>query len=354
MTGGSYSPSKLGGNVVVHASSNQPICPSCFNILTRKRQFTPSTSTTYAKSAPPSSSKIRRWRSERASAPKTHHLLVVDRRSVQRSQVAMHPHDRWISTFKCKSLASSFTEARKTLSISSSCRVFNSPLVNRSNTACSSAVVCTRPIPAPLISNELWNPYSIIRRERSSTKIGLHNSDRNPSIGQTFLGFLDGILTKMKNTGCQGRVGSPQRIASAKCSGFPAPPLATTGIDTASLTAAVISRSKPSRVPSRSMQVSTISPLPSLRPFLAQSTASSPVGTRPPLMKTSQTSRPSRTIRLGSILTTMHWLPNRSAACLTNSGFLQAAELIDTLSHPACNNSRIFLDRPDSPRPSMA
>ena len=35
------------------------------------------------------------------------------------------------------------------------------------------------------------------------------------------------------------------------------------------------------------------------------------------------------------MLTTMHWLPNRSAASRTNSGFLTAAELIDTLSQPA-------------------
>jgi hypothetical protein len=49
----------------------------------------------------------------------------------------------------------------------------------------------------------------------------------------------------------------------------------------------------------------------------------------------------SRVSRLGSMFTTMHWLPNRSAASWTNCGFLTAAELIETLSQPACNNWRI-------------
>ncbi len=123
----------------------------------------------------------------------------------------MHPHDRWISHLQMQvALASNFTEARKTLSISSSCRVFNSPLVNRSNTACSSAVVCTRPIPAPLISNELWNPYSIIRRESNlyenwATQFGPESLDR-PDIS-----WFPGWNT-VQNEKCwrPGRVGSPQ------------------------------------------------------------------------------------------------------------------------------------------------
>ena len=52
-------------------------------------------------------------------------------------------------------------------------------------------------------------------------------------------------------------------------------------------------------VPSASMLVSTISPAPSRSTSRAQATASSPVGTRPPLMWTSQTSRPSRIDPLG-------------------------------------------------------
>ncbi len=58
---------------------------------------------------------------------------------------------------------------------------------------------------------------------------------------------------------------------SAKCSSDPAPPDAITGIGTALETAAVSSQSKPVLVPSRSMDVSRISPAPrsaaSLRPF---------------------------------------------------------------------------------------
>ena len=58
-------------------------------------------------------------------------------------------------------------------------------------------------------------------------------------------------------------------------------------------------------------------------------------------MWTSHTSRPSFCTRLGSIFTTMHWLPNRRAAWRTNSGSCDAAELIDTLSQPASSRSRI-------------
>ena len=47
------------------------------------------------------------------------------------------------------------------------------------------------------------------------------------------------------------------------------------------------------------MLVRTISPAPSRSTSRAQATASSPVGTRPPLMWTSQTSRPSRSHPLG-------------------------------------------------------
>ncbi len=38
--------------------------------------------------------------------------------------------------------------------------------------------------------------------------------------------------------------------------------------------------------------------------------------------------------------TTMHWLPNFSAAARTNSGFCTAAVLIETLSAPAFSRSR--------------
>ena len=48
------------------------------------------------------------------------------------------------------------------------------------------------------------------------------------------------------------------------------------------------------------------------------------------------------------MLTTMHWLPNRRAACRTNSGSRQAAELIETLSLPARSSCADVLDRPDA------
>ena len=89
------------------------------------------------------------------------------------------------------------------------------------------------------------------------------------------------------------------------------------------------------------MLVRTISPAPSRSTSRAQLTASSPVETRPPLMCTSHTRRPPRSTRLGSMLTTMHWLPKRRAACRTSSGSRTAAELIETLSAPALKSVRM-------------
>ena len=76
--------------------------------------------------------------------------------------------------------------------------------------------------------------------------------------------------------------------ASAKCSRRPAPPEAITGTGAASATAASSSQSKPSLVPSRSMLVSSTSPAPRAAASAAHATASRPVGSRPPLRKTSQ------------------------------------------------------------------
>ena len=106
-------------------------------------------------------------------------------------------------------------------------------------------------------------------------------------------------------------------------------------------------------VPSASMLVRTISPAPSRSTSRAQATASSPVGTRPPLMWTSQTSRPSRSTRLGSMFTTMHWLPNRRAARRTKSGSRTAAELIETLSAPAFSRARMS-SRSRMPPPTVS
>src|SRR5258705_351376 len=76
---------------------------------------------------------------------------------------------------------------------------------------------------------------------------------------------------------------APVRLnSSTKSVAVPAPPDAITGTRTASATRAVRSSSKPSRVPSRSIDVSRISPAPASTPRRAHSTASSPVGVRPP------------------------------------------------------------------------
>ena len=78
---------------------------------------------------------------------------------------------------------------------------------------------------------------------------------------------------------------------SAKCSRPPAPPEAITGMFTASETAAVSSQSKPARVPSRSIDVSRISPAPRASASRAHSTASRAASAVP--LRTKTPNRPS-------------------------------------------------------------
>ena len=94
-------------------------------------------------------------------------------------------------------------------------------------------------------------------------------------------------MPKWKMLAASAASAFPRRNTSAKCLALPAPPEAMTGIWTASLTAAVSSQSKPSRVPSASMEVSRISPAPRCSASRAHSRALRPVGLRPPSTKTS-------------------------------------------------------------------
>src|SRR3954462_12575245 len=108
--------------------------------------------------------------------------------------------------------------------------------------------------------------------------------------------------------------------------------------------------SKPCRVPSRSIEVRRISPAPSETTSWAYSTASMPVDLRPPWVKISQRSpRP----RLASMATTMHCSPNFSAASLTNSRRLTAAELIETLSAPE-RSSTLMSSTVRTPPPTVS
>ena len=95
------------------------------------------------------------------------------------------------------------------------------------------------------------------------------------------------------------------------------------------------------------MLVSRISPAPSRSASRAQATTSSPVGTRPPLMNTSQRSP----VHLPSIATTMHWLPKRVAPAVISSGVRTAGELIETLSAPASSSAAHVVDACGCRRP---
>src|SRR4030066_221273 len=104
----------------------------------------------------------------------------------------------------------------------------------------------------------------------------------------------------------------PAVSPSYRWSSVPTPPEAITGIPTRSAMVRVNRMSYPSRVPSRSMLVSRISPAPYRSIRAAHSTASIPVGVRPPWVYTSHSPGRSGTAR-ASIATTVHWLPNPSA-----------------------------------------
>ena len=96
--------------------------------------------------------------------------------------------------------------------------------------------------------------------------------------------------------------------------------------------------SKPVFVPSLSIEVSRSSPAPNAATSFAYATASMPVSLRPPCVKISHL--PGLTC-FASMATTIHWLPNFSAASLTKSRFATAAVMIETLSAPANSNFRM-------------
>jgi hypothetical protein len=112
---------------------------------------------------------------------------------------------------------------------------------------------------------------------------------------------------------------------------MPAPPLAMTGTVTAARTARISSRSKPTVVPSASIEFSRISPAPSCTARRAHATASIPVPVRPPWVVTS---KPDGERRASTDRTT-HCDPNRSAASDSSSGRATAAVFSETLSAPA-------------------
>ena len=122
---------------------------------------------------------------------------------------------------------------------------------------------------------------------------------------------------------------------SMKSRADPAPPDAITGMETALATNCVNSQSKPALVPSRSIEVSMISPAPQAVASRAHKIASRPVGMRPPATNTSKP----RFLRLASMATTTAWEPKRAAIFPISAESFTAAELIAILSAPASNTA---------------
>ena len=88
MIGGRFSLAKSGMKRLTRRATS-PTCPSCCSTLTRNRQGSPSTSTTWAKSAPPVSSKIFAAMVVEHRQAEPDHFVVVDRPAIHRPQRAV-------------------------------------------------------------------------------------------------------------------------------------------------------------------------------------------------------------------------------------------------------------------------
>ena len=140
------------------------------------------------------------------------------------------------------------------------------------------------------------------------------------------------------------------RIASARCSGSPGP---AAGDDRDRH--GVADRGRDLQIVTvlgavASMLVSTISPAPSSSTSLAQATASRPGRHAAAVDVDFPDLAPvRRCTRLGSMFTTMHWLPNRWRRLARRTrDRRQAAELIETLSQPACSRRADVVERADA------
>ena len=122
----------------------------------------------------------------------------------------------------------------------------------------------------------------------------------------------------------------------------------TTGTPTSARTAAIISRSNPSRVPSASIELTTISPAPSSSPWRAHVDRSMPVPRRPPWVVTSKPDGVPASVRRASTDSTMHCEPNRSAASRSTSGRAIAAVLTDDLVRAGPQQPVDVVDRADA------
>ncbi len=129
---------------------------------------------------------------------------------------------------------------------------------------------------------------------------------------------------------------APASIAGAKWSSSPAPPEAMTGTRLAARMAATSSRSKPSRVPSASMEFTSSSPAPRSTASRAQATASMVVRVRPPCVVT--TKPESVSPRVTSSESTHTCAPKRSAISPTSSGRAMAALFTPILSAPLASS----------------
>ena len=179
----------------------------------------------WAKSAPPSRSKILRLRSFISGKQQPDHLLVVDRPAVQRPQRAVDADDAAACpTFRCKSLPSSFTQRAKQLVDLQLLLAVDEAALD----GFGSVVV------AIAASSSLHGLVAVaieFRRVPLDDRRADGLAHREfPARAITRLVSSIVYSPKWKMLAARAASALPIRIASARCSGLPAPPLATTGI----------------------------------------------------------------------------------------------------------------------------
>ena len=136
----------------------------------------------------------------------------------------------------------------------------------------------------------------------------------------------------MEDGGRQHGVGPGPGRGPAGLAGA-APPEAIRGTSISARTASIISMSKPSVVPSASIELSSTSPAPRSTASLHQAMASSPAERVPPKVVTPNPEGCPGS-RRASRDSTITWLPNRSAISPITSGRAIAPVLMPTLSAP--------------------
>src|SRR5690606_36154856 len=160
------------------------------------------------------------------------------------------------------------------------------------------------------------------------------------------------VSSPLWKTEAASTASAPACTAGAKWWAAPAPPEAMTGTLESSRMARTSSRSKPSFVPSASIELTSSSPAPRSIASRAHSSASRSVSVRPPWVVTTKPEGV-RGERFTSSESTHTWAPKRPAISSMRAGRAIAAELTPILSAP-CPSRRATSSTERMPPPTVS